>query len=235
MQRGIFLTTFWVFGIIALFTININAQSTINPYSTAFSMQLGRSVPIGNFASMSGERAGYAKVGLCADINSATLLIPHLNWSNSINVSTNAFNQTAYSVDDPYVTISTGRHFTCWILSGLAVDISASDKFIAYVSGQIGLLISGFPDIIFKQHYEDSGFILDHKFEQTAKSATSIAYGLSAGIKVKLIHLAIRYNYAVPRYHVTAKSWSASYLTETTRSSMEVPTGMLQFLAGINF
>jgi hypothetical protein len=235
MTKGKLLATYWVFGIISLLTMNINAQPAYKPYFTSFSVMLGRSVPIGSFASMSGTNSGFAKVGLCAEIKSNTSLYPRLAWINSINVSTNAFNQVAYCDDEPNINISTGRHFTGWALTGLALDIPISDSFTPYVSGQIGLLVSSFPDITLKRHIEDENLIINYQMEQTAKPATAIAYGLTVGLKVKLIHLAIRYNYAAPRYNTTLKSGFDSYYLQTIRSTMEVPTGMLQFLMGINF
>lgn len=220
---------------LTIITMGIHAQPADNSHTTDFSIMFGRSVPVGNYASMSGTNSGYAKVGLCADINSTTLLYSRLSWVNSINISTNAFNQIAYCDDEPDLHISTGRHYTGWVLTGLALKIPASDNFTPYASGQIGLLIGSFPDIIMNRHIESEHVVFDSHFEQTAKSATTMAYALAAGVKVKLVHLAIRYYYASPRYQITTKPSVVIYPTKASRSSMEVSTGMLQFLIGVNF
>jgi hypothetical protein len=186
-----------------------------------FSLYGGASLPQGDFGSTNGDKAGYAKTGFCVMIEGSKNLNESLNWISSVSLALNSLDESEMENKLSGFTVSSGNYITTWVMTGVGFETVASPSVKIYGIGQIGLLLSSFPDIKLS-----SG---GTSITQTTKMGTSFAYGFGAGVIITKINIGIRYYSGEPEYEQTA-----SYGNVTGSAKVKMPATVLQLLIGFN-
>ena len=182
----------------------------------------GVAFPQGDFGSTSGEEAGFANTGFCIATEAQQTLSSNLIWPSTLLVAFNSFDESSLQkqIEDYGGSISTGNYYTTWIMTGIGYETSINPATKIYFEGQIGLLLSSFPDITF--------FYETISITQTTKMATAFAYGFGGGIAFNKFNIGMRYYTAKPEYEQ-----SASYGGDVYKAKVSLPASILQLMVGI--
>jgi hypothetical protein len=215
------LTYYFSFVLFLVFTFSnsIFAQENISPMR--FSLYGGASLPQGDFSSTNGDKAGYAKTGFCVMIEGSKNLNESINWISSISLALNSLDESEMESKLSGVSVSSGNYITTWAMTGVGFETVASPTVKIYGAGQIGLLLSSFPDITLS-----SG---GTSVTQTTEMGTAFAYGFGVGVIINKINIGLRYYTGEPEY--TEK---ASYGGISNTFKAKLPATVLQLLIGFN-
>ena len=207
--------------LVFIFSNSIFAQENTSPMR--FSLYGGAALPQGDFSSTNGNKAGYAKIGFTAMVEGSKILSESVNWTSSIALAINSLDESEMEnkLSGTGITVSSGNYITTWAMTGVGFETVASPSVKIYGIGQIGLLLSSFPDITLS-----SG---GTSITQTTKMGTAFAYGFGAGVIINKINLGIRYYSGEPEYTETA-----SYGGITNTFKAKLPATVLQLLLGFN-
>ncbi len=215
------LTYYFSFVLFFVFTFSNNIFAQENTSSMRFSLYGGAALPQGDFSSTNGVKAGYAKIGFLGMIEGSKYLSESVNWTSSISLAINSLDESEMENKLSGITVSSGNYITTWAMTGVGFETVASPSVKIYGIGQIGLLLSSFPDITLS-----SG---GTSITQTTKMGTSFAYGFGAGVIINKVNLGIRYYSGEPEYEQTA-----SYGGSTATAKVKMPATILELLIGIN-
>jgi hypothetical protein len=199
----------------------IHAQanlSDINRFKAK--LYLGASMPIDDFAAVSGKEAGYSKTGFCFMLEGTKPISPIIDWSGSVALSVNGMDVEEMENQMPPLDITAGNYVTTWIMTGLLFGPEAVNDTRIYLSGHLGILFSSFPDITIE--YEGSSAT------QTTSMGTAIAFGFGAGIQLQKINFGVRYFSATPSYTMKADGYHGS-------ESASLPASVVLLMIGITF
>jgi len=189
-----------------------------------FSLMLGLSLPLGDFASTSSQYAGFAKTGYSLGMDYTRTISNAFVWPTSVMFSMNPTNEEELYRQlgsPPGLTLTVSPTYTLWPLTGPGFQVSQPGvSFQGAV--QVGLLIGRCPGI--KMTYAGS------LSEQPSAGATSFAYSLVSNLRLQRIQLSGRFLSGRPKYNVTATGGGAS-----ASGSFEQPTSVFLILAGIGF
>lgn len=190
-----------------------------------FSVLGGLSIPTGDFASRTGQSAGYAAVGFSAASEYVLFLTKIITWQISASFSYNSMNQKALleALGSPTnLTLKTGSYLTLCPSSGFGF-ITNSDDVSLFASGQLGILFGATPEI--------SATYGGSTATQKPASGKSLAGMFSIGIITsKNMVVTIRYLTGKPAYTVTSVGTNTSIT-----NSYEQSTSMLFVLIGFGF
>lgn len=209
----------FVLFLVFILSNNICAQENATPMR--FSLYGGAALPQGDFGSTNGDKAGYANTGFCAIIEGSKILIESVNWTSSISFAINSLDESSMEDQSSGITVTTDNYITTWAMSGIGFETIASPTVKIYGLGQIGLLLSSFPDI--KLSYGGESIT------QTKKMGTAFTYGFGAGIIINKFNIGIRYYSGEPEYEQ-----SASYSGVSSTAKVKMPATILQLLVGFN-
>jgi len=204
-----------------LFTFSniVFAQESITPLR--FSLYGGAALPQGDFSSTNGDKAGYAKTGFCVMIEGSKNIAESINWVSSVSLASNSLDESEMESKLSGISVSSGNYITTWVMTGVGFETVTSPSVKIYGSGQIGLLLSSFPDITLS--------FGGTSVTQTTEMGTAFAYGFGVGIIINKINIGIRYYTGEPEY--TEK---ASYGGITNTFKAKLPATVLQLLIGFN-
>jgi hypothetical protein len=205
--------------LVFIFSNSIFAQE--NTSQMRFSFYGGAALPQGDFSSTSGEKAGYANTGFCVLIEGSKILSESVNWTSSVSLAINSLDESSMENQLSGITVTTDNYITTWVMTGIGFETSASPTVKIYGLGQMGLLLSRFPDITLSYGGES--------ITQTTKTGTAFAYGFGAGVIINKINFGIRYYSGEPEYEQTA-----SYGGVTGTAKVKMPATILQLMLGIN-
>lgn len=218
MQKSIYKLCSIIF-LVFSFTNVMFSQENISPMS--FSLYGGVAFPQGDFSGTSGDKAGYANTGFCAMIEASKNLSGTVNWTSSISLAINSLDESSMEDQLSGFTVTTDNYITTWAMTGIGFETIASPTVKIYGLGQVGLLISSFPDI--KLSYSGESIT------QTTKAGTAFAYGFGAGVIINKINLGLRYYSGEPEYEQ-----SASYSGVSGTAKVKMPATILQLLVGFS-
>ena len=219
MKRSIYYFCSVLF-LVSIFSNTILAQENIT-YPMRFSLYGGAALPQGDFGSANGEKAGYAKTGFCASFEGSKNISESINWVSSVSLALNSVDESEIESKLSGVTVSSGNYITTWTMTGVGFETVASPSVKIYGIGQMGLLLSSFPDITLSAG--------GTSITQTTEMGTAFAYGFGVGIIINKINLGIRYYTGEPEY-----TESASYGGTTNTFKAKLPATILQLLIGFN-
>jgi hypothetical protein len=213
----------YYFGMILflLFTFSNSVFAQDNTNQMRFSLYGGAALPQGDFSSTNGDKAGYAKTGFCVMIEGSKNIAESINWVSSVSLASNSLDESEMESKLSGISVSSGNYFTTWAMTGVGFETVASTSVKIYGAGQIGLLLSSFPDITLS-----SG---GTSITQTTKMGTAFAYGFGVGMIINKINIGIRYYTGEPEY--TEK---ASYGGISNTYKAKLPATVLQLLIGFN-
>lgn len=204
-----------------LFTFSNSVFAQDNTNQMRFSLYGGAALPQGDFSSTNGDKAGYAKTGFCVMIEGSKNIAESINWVSSVSLASNSLDESEMESKLSGISVSSGNYFTTWAMTGVGFETVASTSVKIYGAGQIGLLLSSFPDITLS-----SG---GTSITQTTKMGTAFAYGFGVGMIINKINIGIRYYTGEPEY--TEK---ASYGGISNTYKAKLPATVLQLLIGFN-
>jgi len=209
--------------LVFIFSNSIFAQE--NTSQMRFSFYGGAALPQGDFSSTSGKNAGFANTGFCVLIEGSKILSESVNWTSSVSLAINSLDESSLEnqLENQFygITVTTDNYITTWAMTGVGIETSASPTVKIYGLGQMGLLLSRFPDITLS--YGSASIT------QTTKMGTAFAYGFGAGVILNKINFGIRYYSGEPEYEQTA-----SYGGVTGTAKVKMPATILQLMLGIN-
>ena len=215
-------TYYLVFVLVLVFILSSNICAQENVTSKRLSLYGGAALPQGDFSSTNSDKAGYAKTGFCAMIEVSKFLNESINWTSSISLAINSLDESSLEDQLSGMTVTSGSYITTWAMTGIGFEKTVSPTVKIYGLGQIGLLLSSFPDI--KLSYGGESIT------QTTKLGTAFAYGFGAGVIINRINIGIRYYSGEPEYEQ-----SASYSGVSGTAKVKMPATILQLLVGFNF
>ena len=218
MKNSIFYF-YSVLFLVFIFSNSIFAQK--NTSQMHFSVYGGAALPQGDFSSTNGQKAGFAKTGLCGMVETTKYLNENVIWISSISLAINSLDENEMENKLSGSTVSSGNYITTWAMTGVGFKTVVSPSVNIYGAAQIGLLLSRFPDITLS-----SG---GKSITQTTKMGIAFAYGFGAGVVINEINLGIRYFSGEPKYEETAR-----YNGVTYTAKVNMPATILQLLFGIN-
>lgn len=218
MKNSTYYFSFVLF-LVFILSNNILAQENISPFH--FSLYGGAALPQGDFSSTNGDKAGYAKTGFCAMIEGSKNIAESINWVSSVSLASNSLDESEMESKLSGISVSSGNYITTWFMTGIGFETVASPSVKIYGIGQIGLLLSSFPDITLS-----SG---GTSITQTTEMGTAFAYGFGVGVIINKINVGIRYYSGEPEYTETA-----SYAGVTNTFKAKLPATVLQLLIGFN-
>ena len=218
MKNSICFYSIFLFSVF-IFPQGIFAQKNITPMR--FKLYAGASLPEGDFSSIHGEKAGYANAGFCGLIEGSKLIGESVTWVSSVSLSSNKLDDGEMERQLNGISVSAGNYITTWLMTGFGFETPASPTVKFYGHGQIGLLLSSFPDITLSY--------MGQSVTQTTSLGTSFAYGFGGGILINNVNLGLRYYTGEPEYVETAGNNGA-----TSTFKAKLPATVLQLLIGIN-
>jgi len=212
---------------------NVFAQESTS--SMHFSLFGGLALPQGDFGSASNakyeNKAGFANTGFCAMVEGSKNLNESVMWVSSLSLALNGLDESAMKSDyfGSDYKVTAGSYLTTWAMTGIGYETAISPTINIYGVGQIGLLLSSFPDI--KVSYQGSP-----EATATTKGGTSLAYGFGAGVIINKINIGLRYYSGEPEYEHPIDYYYHTYQGEftTTTEKVKMPTTVLQLMVGIN-
>ncbi|MCH8941602.1 MAG: hypothetical protein IIA48_04070, partial [Bacteroidetes bacterium] len=204
-----------------IFSNSIFAQT--NTTQGRFSFLGGVALPQGDFGSteIGNEKAGYAETGFGLMIEASKLFSENVNWTTSISLAINEVDGNTLS-NQLGATVTVGKYITTWALTGLGFDAPITPSFTIYGLGQVGLLVSKFPDITITG--------IGTSISQTTKITTAFAYGFGAGFIIGKVNIGVRYYSSEPEYEQTG---SIGGVTSTVK--VKLPAKILQVMFGVKF
>jgi len=134
---------------------------TSNVLMSQMELLVGRSQPLGGFASKKGfEQTGYAKQGMSFQFSGGAEE-GSLSFSYSVFATTNKFDIDAYksymsanNVGEKYVRFDVGKYFGFGVTAGPEYLLEVGDKFIIPFKAHVGFHIM-MPPLTFKGYYID--------------------------------------------------------------------------------
>ncbi len=217
-----------------IFCNNAFAQESTSPIR--FSLFGGIALPQGDFGSTTNAKneykAGFANTGFCAMIEGSKNLNESVMWVSSLSLALNSMDESA--IQSPYgkdYKVTAGSYLTSWAMTGIGFETAISSTINIYGVGQIGLLLSSFPEVkVSYLSYIDE--------TTTTKMGTSFAYGFGAGVIINKFNIGLRYYSGKPEYEQSTSTVHRSDMGTSTRAStkkVQMPTTVLQLMVGINF
>ena len=185
----------------------------------------GVSLPTGDFAATSGEKAGYAKLGYSITIEYFKIDGNSLMYAIGFSYSSNPMDESAVrqSLGVPSSVssnVGSWTSFAPYLTFGFG---GISGNIHPFIGGILGISFASSPDISF------SGG--GNSISQASSSATAVCYGIAAGLTtVTEIHVSLRYLASTPKYSVTASGGTSS-----ASSEFEQPSNLFQAVVGIGF
>ncbi len=181
----------------------------------------GLSLPMGDFASESGEKAGLATTGFLVMLEAASPMSPIIDLTFSLTLAQNSFNDTKASEQLSPIDVSAGSYYMTWFMGGLQIGPESYNGSRFYIAGNLGLLFPSFPDITLQYQGSKSTIVTESK--------VAVGYGFGAGVQLDKINIGIRYLSATP-----------SYTQKVERSTgrgfdMELPASVLLVMIGFTF
>lgn len=173
---------------------------------TLFTIQGALVVPLGEFASTTGSNGGAAKTGFGFGADLKVPLGGPAFWLLTGTFSFNALDEAAvrstYGLPSS-VTVDVGNWVSITPMTGLGVIIPVSETLGFQLSGRLGLLIGSTPEMSLSS---GSGSV-----SQGSSSATSFAYGFSAGILTSSnFSIVAQFQSGQPKFTVTATGGGSS-------------------------
>lgn len=208
--------------IVLLITMTNLIFSQVNSPNFSFSIHAGTSFPYGDFGASLSDKAGYAKTGFSGMLEGTKKLTDNVNWVSSILLSINSLDERTMEEYLTGYSVTTTNYLTNWLVSGFGFSTAPSSKLTLYCLGQIGLLVSLFPDLILTDTYGD-------EINQTTETATAFGYSFGLGIKINKVNLSLRYYSAEPEYLQTATMGTIS-----NSEKVKMPASMFNLLIGFN-
>ena len=210
-----------------------NASAQESTSSMHFSLFGGLSLPQGDFGGTEkdNDKAGFAKTGFCAMAEGTKNLNENVLWVSSLSIALNSMDESAMqSLHYAPYQVTAGSYLTSWAMTGIGYETVISPTINLYGVGQIGLLLSSFPEVNAEQ--------AEYTWKYTTKMGTSFAYGFGCGIKINKINVGLRYYSGEPEYEQTETQtndniYSYSYGTYTSTKKVKMPATVLQLLIGI--
>lgn len=149
-----------LFALIAIFTLGFNVAN-----AQSFGIYGGVSLPMGDFADDSGDKAGLAKLGFGGGVQVAFPLgSPELELIGDAAFLYNPFDEDKSGIKDAaYTNIP--------IMAGLRYVGMVNPDFSIYGMGLVGINIASFSDI-----EDEFGDVLE------IKGGTAVAFGFGAGV-----------------------------------------------------
>jgi len=214
---------------IFIFSNSIFAQGTYQ-----FRLYAGAVFPQGDFGSTSTEKAGFANTGFCIMLEGEAISYVNVTWVSSVSFAVNSLDESSMRdqisqelsqvLGSPVsITLDVDSYITTWIMTGIRVQKFITPSVTLYGSGQIGLLLSRFPDI--------KVYLMDVPITQTTTMGKAFAYGFSAGTCINdKVSIGIAYYSSEPEYEQTASSMG----TTLADVRVKLPASVLQLMVGIS-
>lgn len=220
--------------LVFIFSNSIFAQESASS-PMHFSLFGGLALPQGDFGNTGNgsydDKAGFANTGFFAMLEAAKNLNESVKWVSSLSLALNSLDESAMKSNyfDSDYKVTTGSYLTSWAMTGIGYETAISPTINIYGVGQIGLLLSSFPNI--KVSYRGSP-----EATATTKGGTSFAYGFGAGVIINKINIGLRYYSGKPEYEQPGGYYYYTYQGEFTTSTEKVqrPATILQLMVGIN-
>ncbi len=180
--------------------------------------------PQKDFSSKSGKTAGFAENGYGGSLDFDVPLIKNISWIIGLAVSQNELKTNSKSEEEKrnYIVgmISTG--------SRLRILFFTESDF--YVIGQVGLLVSKYPD----RSYTNDSYYNYYKSELKSDLALGFVYGGGFGFRTGVLDIGVRYFVSKPEYKFKSyhEDSSGSYSSEV---KVKLPYTALFLVAGLRF
>ncbi|MBI5471342.1 MAG: hypothetical protein HY961_03255 [Ignavibacteriae bacterium] len=193
----------------------------------------GASIPMGDLAETSGQKAGYAQTGFDAGIQwyggseNVQFTIAGVFASNSTDMSTVFSPSSSYSAN-----VESGSWMTIWTLGGGRFAADVAPSFQIHGDVLFGALIGMSPEIkaTLSAYNYYTGRTETVTATQESQTAVGFAYGVGFGFSISQFDVTIRYLGGSPEYEIEAKGSSGT----TSSSKFQQPTGLLFLTAGVN-
>ncbi|RLD12934.1 hypothetical protein DRI50_08210 [candidate division KSB1 bacterium] len=210
---------------IALLIFSVaSAQNTNRKKAPSYRLGIYGNVIVAQaeFASTNGSKAGFANNGVGAMFEFVRYTKFPFNWISSVSFASQSFKAGALQDQTPEYGITADNYITTWLMTGLAHEKSFGPELSIYGLGQIGLLLSKYPDIFYATNNLD-------EYKQTTSMGKALAFAAGIGIKYNLLNLGVRYYAAFPEYK------QKSPFTNGSSVKRNLPAKILQVVFGINF
>ncbi|QQS34818.1 MAG: hypothetical protein IPM56_11160 [Ignavibacteriales bacterium] len=210
-----------VFFFTCIISITLFAQHEREYSQIKLRLSTGLSIPMGDFASVSGEKAGLATPGLLGMLELTQPMSEILDLTLLTAVAHNGLN--VYKIEESLsqfispVFVNSCSYYTTWVLPGLQLSHATFENTRIYLSGNLGLLFSSFPDITIRYQEETA--------TQEYKSNLALGFGLGAGFQYHFVNAGVRYLTGTPKIKTNPENGQ----------SADVPISVLLVVIGVTF
>lgn len=191
---------------------------------TLFTLQGGVAIPLGEFASTTGNAGGAASTGFSFGGELKVPIGRSAFWLLSGTFSFNSMDESAIrsSLGLPSsVSVDAGNWISITPLTGVGVIIPVSETLGLQLSGRLGLLIGTSPEL----NLSDGSTSIS----QSSASATAFAYGFAAGIlTASNFSIVAQFQSGKPKYTATASGGGSS-----SSGDFEQSMSLVQVAVGI--
>jgi hypothetical protein len=195
-----------------------------------FSVFAGVSLPLGAFASTSGEDGGAALTGFAGGAQYSSPVERGWQWMVSACYSYNTMDDSPLQLLrqlDPTISINVTSWTSACLMGGVGVVLPMPPRTVLFFNGQAGVMFATSPEM----NISGSSF----KARQNSSSAVAPALALGGGFSFGVIDLSFRYLYAKPKYHITASGYSPTSGNVKQEGDINQPMSAIQIVVGFNF
>jgi hypothetical protein len=184
-------------------------------------LSTGLSMPMGDFKAVTGEKAGLATPGLVGMLEVTKPISEIIDITLSVTFAHNDMN--VYKIEEELskiispVFVNSASYYTTWIMTGVQLGHDSFEDSRFYLSANLGLLFSSFPDLTVKYQGQS--------LTQKTESGMTFGFGFGAGMQYDFLNVGIRYLAGTPKVEDSIGN----------SADVKVPVSVLLLMLGITF